>query len=171
MPPKPRTIVARLSVFLGRACGGIYLVAVILSVTEVFSRYVLNAPTVWITEVVMTLCGCAWLLSVGAVTQQNRHITVTAMQLIVGKRTWRRLSQLAFALTFTAIIALLYASLDPAVRATLSVERTGSAFNSPTPTMLKVLLAVSCALYLAQLIANLFEDDDSVNDTEQPGGD
>jgi TRAP-type C4-dicarboxylate transport system permease small subunit len=119
----------------------------------------------------MTLCGCAWLLSVGAVTQQNRHITVTAMQLIVGKRTWRRLSQLAFALTFTAIIALLYASLDPAVRATLSVERTGSAFNSPTPTMLKVLLAVSCALYLAQLIANLFEDDDSVNDTEQPGGD
>jgi TRAP-type C4-dicarboxylate transport system permease small subunit len=54
-----------------------------------------------------------------------------------------------------AVLILAYAAWEPAMRAISSIQRTGSAFNSPEPTILKTLLVVGAGLYALQLIANL----------------
>ena len=147
--------VGRLSVFLGKACGPFYLAAIGLSVYEVVTRYGFDRPTVWTTEAVMACCATAWMLSAGAITQQNRHITVTSMELLVGARTWRLLRRLALGLSLLAVLGLFWAMSGPASRAVMQLERSGSAFNPPLPSYLKALLAVSCLIYALQILARL----------------
>lgn len=148
-------LVGRISVFIGKSCGVLYLAAIALSAYEVFMRYALDAPTAWTNETVMTLCATAWLLSVGAVTQQNRHITVTVMELVVPHAIWRRLALFAIVASLLAAAGLLYAGWEPAQMAVRGMERSGSAFNPPMPAYLKAMLLVACGLYILQLLANL----------------
>lgn len=156
--------VGRASVFIGQAAGILYLVAIGLSVYEITLRYLFNAPSVWTNETIMTLCASVWLLSVGAVTQQHRHITVTAMELVVGRRAWRRMAKLATLLSALAAVGLLYAAWDPMVAVLNSMQTSGSSFNPPTPTYNKTLIVVASGLYLVQLLANLFAPDDLSHD-------
>ena len=103
----------------------------------------------------MALCATAWMLCVGAVTQQKRHITVSVMELLVGPVIWRRMTKVAVALSMLAVSGLLYASWKPMMSAITGLQRSGSAFNPPMPMYLKTMLVVACALYLLQLLANL----------------
>ncbi|MCF7353162.1 TRAP transporter small permease [Vibrio sp. CK2-1] len=152
----PRDSVGKFSHFIGKSCGILYLTAVLLAVTEVILRYVFESPSAWNLEIVMALCGTAWLLSVGAVTQQQRHITVTVMELVVGQRVWRKMQKLAIVISIVAVLGLAWSAWEPALHSFSYLERSGSAFNPPLPSYLKVLLLVACFLYLIQLLANLF---------------
>lgn len=156
--------ISRTSVFLGRGCGIFYLTAIALSIYEVFMRYVLGTPTAWTNEVIMALVATAWMLCIGAVTQQHRHITVTAMELVVGETAWRRMAKLAVALSMLAAAGLLYASWKPMVSIVASPQTSGSAFDSPAPTYIKTLLVIACALYFLQLLANLVAPHDMAHD-------
>ena len=156
--------IGRLSVFLGKSCGVFYLAAIALSAYEVFMRYVLDAPTAWTSETIMALCATAWLLCAGAVTQQHRHITVTVMEMLVGAALWRRMAKLALLLSALAVAGLLYCAWDPMIAAINSVQRSGSAFDPPTPTYLKTMLVIAGALYLLQILANLVAPSDHSHD-------
>ncbi|CCN33605.1 putative TRAP-type mannitol/chloroaromatic compound transport system small permease component-like protein [Vibrio nigripulchritudo SO65] len=146
----------RLSVFIGKTCGVFYFVAIVLAVVEVILRYVFESPTTWNLEVIMALCGSAWLLSAGAITQQQRHITVTVLELVISPQKWRWLQKFALVLSFTAVAGLLWAVWEPAMHSFDYLERSGSAFNPPLPSYLKVLLMFACVLYMLQIAANLF---------------
>ena len=146
-----------ISTFIGKSCGIFYISAISLSVYEVFTRYILNSPTVWTTEAVMALCGTAWLLSAGAVTQQNRHITVTVLELVVGERVWGILKRVAIVLSLFAIIGLLWANWEPFLRTINNIERSGSAFNPPLPTYLKVTIMITLVIYVIQLLTELLK--------------
>ena len=148
-------MVGRLSVLLGKACGIFYLTAIGLSVYEVFTRYLLGQPTVWTTEAVMACCATAWMLSAAAITQQNRHITVTSLELLVGRSFWLVLRRIALAFSLAAVAGLTWAMWGPAVRSLEKLERSGSAFNPPLPSYLKVLLVFACVVFALQLIAKL----------------
>ena len=100
--------VGKLSVFLGRVCGIFYLAAIGLSVFEVIMRYAFNAPTSWTSETIMMLVATAWLLCVGAVTQQRRHITVTTMELLVGEKLWNRVSKVAILISIVGVVGLIF---------------------------------------------------------------
>lgn len=152
--------IGKLSVFLGKACGPFYLGAIFLSVYEVFMRYALDTPTSWTSETIMMLVASAWFLCVGAITQQRRHITVTSMELVVGKKIWNRLKRLAILLSMAAVTGLVYASWKPMVQTIKKVTEgymvtSGSAFDPPVPTYLKIMLFIAGCLYLLQLFANL----------------
>ena len=60
--------VDHVSRFVGLAVGNLYLMAAFCTLWEVIARYVFNAPTQWVFEVVMVLCASAWMLSAGFVT-------------------------------------------------------------------------------------------------------
>lgn len=150
-------IIGKLSVLVGKACGPFYVTAIVLSLYEVFTRYVLDAPTVWTTEAIMCAIGSAWMLSVGAVTQQNRHITVTVLELVLGRKLWAVLTKVSLVFSMLAVGGLLWATSIPAMHAVERMERSGSAFNPPLPTYLKVLLVAALVMYLLQLFARLIE--------------
>ncbi len=145
----------RVSVFLGKACGVFYLAAIGLSVFEVFMRYALDKPTSWTSETIMVLVATAWLFCVGAITQQRRHITVTTMELLVGQEVWSRMKKIAIALSMVGVLGLTIMLWGPMIKVINARQTTGSAFDPPSPTFIKVAFFVAACLYLLQLLANL----------------
>lgn len=139
----------------GLAVSVLYLVAALVTLFEVFSRYVLDAPTYWAFEVVMVLCAATWMMSSGYVTLKQRHIGITVFHAIASAKTRWRLDLFAMVVGVFALFMLL---TDASIRAYVSIgriEKAGSAFNSPMPMMLKSLLVAGGFLYLAQLMTNL----------------
>lgn len=145
----------RVSVFIGQGCSVLFFACVVVSALEVVMRYGFDSPTVWSTELAMTLCATAWVLSVGYVTERNRHISITMLELVVGPRVWRIFRLLQMLIAFGAILVLTFALWGPAAKVLRRTEVSGTAFNSIQPTIFKVIIVVGCILYLAQLLANI----------------
>ncbi len=143
------------SVFVGQACSVLFFACIVISAGEVVMRYGFHRPTIWSTELVMTLCATAWVLSVGYVTERNRHISITMLEIVVGPRAWHlfRLFQLLIAIVAFGVLVL--ALWKPAMHSLVSPQRTGSALNSIQPTYFKVLMVVGVSFYILQLLANL----------------
>ncbi|GAB4227006.1 MAG: hypothetical protein Tsb0032_33460 [Kiloniellaceae bacterium] len=147
--------VDHISHFTGVAVSVLYMVAACATLWEVIARYVFNAPTQWAFEVVMVLCAASWMFSSGYVTLKQRHIGITVFHVMASPRVRWWLDLFAMVVGVVALFMLL---TDAAIRAYTAidhVERTGSAFNSPMPMILKVLLMLGGFLYLAQLTVNL----------------
>ncbi len=157
-PDLPRELygpVEHVSHITGIAISTFYLIAAIATLYEVFSRYVLNQPTYWAFETVMVTVAAAWMLSAGYVTMKKRHIAITVIHNIAspGQRWWLDL----FAM-IVGVLALYMLLTDAPIRAYDSVariEKSGSAFNSPLPMMMKSLMVIGGFMYLAQLMMNL----------------
>ncbi|WP_420324766.1 TRAP transporter large permease subunit [Mameliella sp.] len=155
LPRSQYTVVEHTSHITGIAISTFYMVAALATLWEVFSRYVLHAPTYWAFETVMTIVAAAWMLSAGYVTMKQRHIAITVIHNMASKaqRWWLEL----FAM-IVGIIALYMLLSDASIRAYDSVgriEKSGSAFNSPMPMMMKSLMVIGGFMYLAQLMMNL----------------
>lgn len=146
----------RINRFIGRAAMHIYLIVALLSVYEVFLRYVLNAPTTWSYEIVLALCGTAWALSGGYVTMKRRHITITVIYDLAPPGVKRVLDAVALAFASVALGILVYLSIDLTMKSLRFFEKSGSAFNSPLPMLAKGLLVVGALLYLAQVVREMF---------------
>ena len=132
-----------------------YIFAAVATLIEVFSRYVLNAPTYWAFETVMMLCAAAWMLSAGYITMRKRHIAITVIQ---GLATPRQRWWLELFAMIVGVVALYMLLTDASIRAYISVarvEKSGSAFNSPLPMMMKSLMVLGAFMYLTQLMVNL----------------
>lgn len=82
-------VVDRISVFVGHSCSVLLFACVAVSALEVVMRYGFDRPTIWSTELAMTLCASAWVLSVGYVTERNRHISITMIEMVVSPQIWR----------------------------------------------------------------------------------
>ncbi len=149
------TPVDHVSHLVGIAISTFYLIAALATLWEVFSRYVLNVPTYWAFETVMVLCAAAWMLSAGFITLKQRHIAITVFHILATPRQRWWLDLFAMAV---GVIALYLLLSDAAIRAYDSVgrlEKSGSAFNSPLPMVMKSLMVTGAFLYLAQLTVNL----------------
>ncbi|WP_417211119.1 TRAP transporter large permease subunit [Antarctobacter sp.] len=149
------TIVDHVSHVSGIAISTFYLIAATATLWEVFSRYVLHTPTLWAFETVMVTVAAAWMLSAGYVTMKQRHIGITVIHNLANptQRWWLDL----FAMV-VGVLALYMLLTDAPVRAYVSIarlEKSGSAFNSPLPMMMKTLMVIGGFMYLAQLMVNL----------------
>ncbi len=148
-------IIDHVSHTTGIAISVFYLVAALATLYEVFSRYVMDAPTYWAFETVMMLCAAAWMLSSGYITLKKRHIGITVFHVMASPRQRWWLDLFAMVVGVVALYMLLS---DGAIRAYDSIgriEKSGSAFNSPLPMMMKSLMVTGAFLYLAQLTVNL----------------
>ena len=103
----------------------------------------------------MVLCATAWMLSAGFVTLQKRHIAVTVLYLMAPARGKWMLDLFAMLVGAFALHMLITDTLVRALHSIDSVERFGSAFNSPQPMVLKTVLAAGLFVYLVQLMVNL----------------
>jgi len=154
-------IIDHLSHFSGLAVAQFYILCAAVTLYEVISRYVFDAPTQWAFEVAMTLCACAWMLSAGFVTLKNRHIGITVFYIMAKKPVQWWLDFIAMSVGVLALFMLVADGLHHSLQSIDGVERAGSAFNSPQPLILKTVLVVGAALYLLQLLLNLYRHFDS----------
>ncbi len=148
-------MIDRLNRFLGETFCWLYLVAVVATAYEVVMRYLFNAPTDWAFELTILLCAIGYLLAGGYVTQKNAHIAITSLFALAPPRLRHALAIFADLVGIVAMAGLAWAAYGPGLRALSIVERTGSAWNSPAPAIIKPLVFVAALLVLAQLVSNL----------------
>jgi TRAP-type mannitol/chloroaromatic compound transport system permease small subunit len=161
-------LIDRMGVLCSRLAGWLFFAIGLMITYEVVARYVFNAPTQWAFEVVMVLCASAWLFSSGYITLHRRHIGITVLYAMAPPAVRWWLDLLAMGAGLAATLILAYAALDPALLALGIIERTGSAFNSPGPTILKTLLVFGAALYAVQMISNLCKHFGVGDEKERP---
>lgn len=149
------TPVDHISHFVGLGVATFYMIAALATLYEVFSRYVLNAPTFWAFETVMTLCAAAWMLSAGYITLKKRHIAITVIHGLCSEKQRWWLDLFAMLVGVFALYMLLTDAPIRAYDSVMRLEKSGSAFNSPLPLMMKSLMVTGAFLYLAQLMVNL----------------
>jgi len=147
-------MIDRFNRVVGEMVSYLYLVAVLVTGYEVVMRYLFNAPTTWGFEFTIMLCAIAYLLSGGYVTQRRAHIAITSLsdRLPLRVKWWLELFGLAVGIF--AIGTLAWAGFRPALFAIEIVERTGSAWDSPMPTIVKVLIVVGSAMIVVQLLVH-----------------
>ena len=149
-------MIDRLNRLLGERLCYLYLAAVAITASEVVMRYLLNAPTSWAFELTILLCAICYLLSGGYVTAQRKHIAITALYDLMPPRVRWWLDLLAMLTGILAMGLLVWAAWRPAVQAVRIVERTGSAWDSPSPAIIKPLIAIGASLIVLQLLAQLW---------------
>jgi len=145
----------RLNRLIGEKLAWLYLVAVAITSYEVVMRYVLNLPTTFGFELTVFLCATAYLLSGGYVTARDEHIAITSLQTILPPAWTRALKLFGHVIGVVAMVGLIWASWKAGLNAATIVERTGSAWDAPTPAIVKPMITVAAVLVLLQLLVNI----------------
>lgn len=146
--------ISRFNRVVGEMVSYLYLLAVAVTGYEVVLRYAFNAPTTWGFELTIMLCAIAYLLSGGYVTERRSHIAITSLSDRFPLRVKWWLELFGLLIGIFAIGTLAWAGFRPALFAIEIVERTGSAWDSPMPTIVKVLIVVGSGMIVAQLLVH-----------------
>ena len=132
------------------------LASALILVIEVVLRYGFNAPTIWAHETVIFLNACAFVYGGLYAAARNGHIRVV---LISGALPPRLRRYFDVGISITAMAACLFfvvAAWGVLMRAIYTpagdfrLETSGSAWNPPTPGMLKLFLFFILAVMAAQ---------------------
>lgn len=140
---------------------GILAAAAIL-LSEVFLRYVFNAPTAWAHETTTFLCGISFLYGGLYCVSRNSHIRVVLIYDSLSP-AWRRIMDVVISLV--SCFACIFFSYAAAIMAKkglytpqgdFRLERSGSAWNPPAPAVVKVLLLLILILMAIQYLIIAF---------------
>ncbi len=147
----------------GRAISWLVLLAMGISVVEVFMRYGFNNPTSWVHETVVFLIAVIFALGGPAAMARNSHIRVKVLYDSAGPRLKCWMDRLNDLLTLGFCLAMSYAAFYMFWGAShnplgeWSLERSGTSWNPPFPAMIKgtilfalVLMTLQASLHLLQ---------------------
>lgn len=129
----------------------------VLLLAEVFMRYALASPTVWLGQSAQMIFGAYALLSGGYLLLHRAHANVDILSSMLTRRQQAMLDIFTSILTFCFLGAFLYYATSMAIESFGRSERSISAWKQPI-WPLKLLIPISAGLLLLQAIAKLIED-------------
>lgn len=147
---------------LGNVVGWFYFVAVVISVFEVIMRYGFNRPTSWAHEMTLMLVGIGMLWGGSYCMAEDRHIRVTVIRDAMGRKARRIVDVVVAVLNLLFCAGLAWAGYVMTQKALFDptgafrAQRSGSAFNSPAPAVVKTVLFVVVILMTIQAIQQLW---------------
>lgn len=139
-----------------------FLVSAAILIIEIIMRYGFNRPTLWAHEATIFLCAIAFIFGGLYCAAQNKHIRVVLIYDAVGPRTRRILDVLISIVCFFSAVFFAYASWVMVARALWApsgrfrLETTGSAWDPPTPALLKAFLLAVLAIMAVQFLVLAF---------------
>ncbi|WP_411892706.1 TRAP transporter small permease subunit [Yoonia sp. SDW83-1] len=150
---------------LGRiinAVGIVFAIGILVSagilVIEIFLRYALNAPTIWAHETVIFLTASAFVYGGLYVVARNTHIRVVLIYDYLPKPIRRYFDIAISMISFLASGMFAWAAWKGVERAIWTpagdfrLETSGSAWNPPTPGLLKVFLLFILIIMTVQFL-------------------
>ncbi len=150
---------------LGRiinAIGIVFAIGILISagilVIEIFLRYALNAPTIWAHETVIFLTASAFVYGGLYVVARNTHIRVVLIYDYLPKPIRRYFDIAISMICFLASGMFAWAAWKGVERAIWTpagdfrLETSGSAWNPPTPGLLKVFLLFILIIMTVQFL-------------------
>ena len=146
---------------LGNVIGWLYFAAVVISVLEVIMRYGFNRPTSWAHETTLMLVGIGMLWGGAYCMAEDRHIRVTVIRDAMGPRLRRIVDVFVGVLNLLFCAGLAWAGYIMTQKALFDptgvfrLQRSGSAFNSAAPAVVKTVLFIVVILMTLQAIQQL----------------
>ncbi|MBI3371232.1 MAG: TRAP transporter small permease subunit [Betaproteobacteria bacterium] len=124
---------------------------------EVFSRYVIDAPTVWAYEIGYLLTGSHFLLAMAFTLQANEHIRIDIFSANFAPRTRAVIDLLGYTVTLPLMLWLTYALYQHLMTGYLRNEHSGqSAMNLPVWPF-RVVFLVAFTLFALQILAEVIK--------------
>ncbi len=137
---------------VGKLVSLLGLFMMVIVVIEVVSRYFLNSPTIWATEMnEMLLCAYAALAG-GYALLHEAHVSVEIVQERMSRKTQAVLNLFTYMFGFAFLAILIWTSWENAMEAWEYSERSESLFAPPLFPV-KVTIPVGGVLFFLQLIA------------------
>lgn len=124
---------------------------------EVFSRYVLGAPTIWAYDVSLFLFGYIAALG-GALAQQNKaHINVDVLYLSVSIRVRSMFNLISYSLAIFFLAVVLMMSFGKFEEAMEFNYRRQSEW-APSMAHFWVMMMVACGAFIVQFTSDMVQD-------------
>ncbi len=154
----------RFALRLGSLIAWGFLVIVALMVYEVVARYGFNAPTIWAHEIAGVLAAVAFVFGGAYCMAEDSHMRITSFVESRGRSVRAFSHYLSIAAGTLYLAGLAYAAFRMArdalfrfsISGTWDPERSGSTWNTPAPSYIKLALCVGAALFLIVLLRRLF---------------
>jgi TRAP-type mannitol/chloroaromatic compound transport system permease small subunit len=134
-------------------CGLPPLIAIM--VFEVFSRYVLNAPTIWAFELSWMLMGFIFIMGIAYAMKRRDHVSVDLIYGGLSARKRAIVDAVGYALLLPCIGWLAYRMAMFALAGFVSGEVSGTSAWTPVLWPFRTALAAGLTVFALQLIAEL----------------
>jgi len=142
------------NIWIGRAFGWCILILTLSVSYEVFVRYVLNAPTVWVFDMMVQMYGALFLMAGPYALAQDSHVRADVVYRLIPVRWQARIDFVLYLVFFfPAMLALFWFGWEIAADSWRYKEVS---WNSPARIQIyffKTLIPVAGALLIVQGIA------------------
>lgn len=168
-PKRPGDIaqdpLSRFLIPLGLPFAILFVFVTIFTFYEVTMRYLFNAPTSWVHETTTAMTAVCFAFGGVYCLAADRHIRVVLIYDALGPAI-RKWVDVAISIAgFTACALMAWAAWDLAYKGFFApdgrfrLETSGSAWNPPTPAIVKaflfLMLCLMCVQFLLQLVRHL----------------
>lgn len=160
--PAARGKMAQIIVALGLPFSMFFVLSMAVLLFEVVMRYVFNSPTLWVHETTVFLCAIGFMFGGLYCTAKDTHIRIVIIYDAVGPKARRLLDIVIYTVCYTvcalASASFAYAAWTMAERASFTpsgsfrLETSGTAWNPPTPALLKLFLLLVLILITVQCV-------------------
>lgn len=140
----------------GKVLAWLSFLAMVISVYEVFMRYGLSSPTLWVHETVTMLVAVTFAIGGPVAMARDEHIRVRILYDTVGPQGRRWLDLLNGLLTILFCVGMSYAAYIMFWRASHNpmgewqLQRSGTSWNPPFPALIKGVILLSLVLMTLQ---------------------
>ncbi len=117
-------------------------------------RYVFNKPTIWVQETTILLSAICFVISGLYSLERREHIRITVLVDRFPPRLRRAIDWFGLLLGLIFLVAVAWGGWKQGWAALSNWDSTKTAFDSPTPAILKPLIVVSAALMAVQLLVH-----------------
>lgn len=146
--------IEQLSIWVGRAFGWCILILTLSVAYEVFVRYVLNAPTVWVFDMMVQMYGALFLMAGPYALAQDTHVRADVIYRFLSVRWQGRVDLLLYIVFFfPGMLALVWFGWEIAGDSWRYKEVS---WNSPARIQIyffKTLIPLAGALFIIQGVA------------------
>lgn len=151
------SVVDRLNGLVARVISPAVLVATVVVVYEVVSRYLFDAPTIWAMELTTYLCMACYFLGAPYALLRDAHIKIDLLYVKWSPRTRAIVDCVMSPIFFGSIAALTWVSAEWTLQGFVNGVTTGSSW-APAVWPVRALIPVSGILLLLQGLAKLVRD-------------
>ncbi|MBC8338244.1 MAG: TRAP transporter small permease subunit [Alphaproteobacteria bacterium] len=146
--------IEELSIWIGRAFGWCILILTLSVAYEVFVRYVLNAPTVWVFDMMVQMYGALFLMAGPYALAQDTHVRADVVYRLLPVRWQARIDLLLYLVFFfPGMAALMWYGWEIAMDSWRYKEVS---WNSPARIQIyffKTLIPLAGGLFIIQGVA------------------
>jgi TRAP-type C4-dicarboxylate transport system permease small subunit len=148
-------MITRFNRQLGDMLSYVYAVVAVLTFGEVCARYFFNSPTQWTIEIVLMLAAVHYMMAGPQAYALDGHIRITVLYDRLPERVRGILTILERLVVCGATLSIGYWAVFQARKALEITERSGTNLNTPSPTILKVVLVIAMGLFALQALVHL----------------